>query len=153
MLQTLTHFYRLTIIKRLSAHKMKLFLKYHGPAILWALFVLVICSVHLDSVDKSPLFFEGFDKLTHCGLFFTLIVLVCFGVIRQQKPRRLTYTGVFIIWIVSIIFGGLIEILQISIFTWRTGDWNDLFCDVLGACMGVFSVMLTIEAIGKNEKK
>lgn len=149
----LTHFYQLTITKRLSAHKMKLFLKYHGPAILWALFVLVICSVHLESVDKSPLFFEGFDKLTHCGLFFTLIVLVCFGVIRQQKPRRLTYTGVFIIWIVSIIFGGLIEILQISIFTWRTGDWNDLFCDVLGACMGVFSVMLTIEAIGKNEKK
>ncbi|WP_162996729.1 VanZ family protein [Mucilaginibacter kameinonensis] len=132
---------------------MKLFLKYHGPAILWALFVLVICSVHLDSVDKSPLFFEGFDKLTHCGLFFTLIVLVCFGVIRQQKPKRLTYTGMFIIWIVSIIFGGLIEILQVSIFTWRTGDWNDLFCDVLGACMGVFSVMLTIEAIGKNEKK
>ncbi len=149
----LTLFYLPTSTRRLSAHKMKLFLKYHGPAILWALFVLVICSVHLDSVDKSPLFFEGFDKLTHCGLFFTLIVLVCFGVIRQQKPKRLTYTGMFIIWTVSIIFGGLIEILQVSIFTWRTGDWNDLFCDVLGACMGVFSVMLTIEAIGKNEKK
>ena len=132
---------------------MKLLLKYHGPAILWALFVLVICSIHLDDVDKSPLFFEGFDKLTHCGLFFTLIVLVSFGVIRQQKPRRLTYTGMFIIWAASIVFGGLIEILQIFVFTWRTGDWNDLFCDVLGACMGVFSVMLTIEAIGKNEKE
>jgi VanZ family protein len=132
---------------------MKLFLKYHGPAILWALFVLGICSIHLDSVDKSPLFFEGFDKLTHCGLFFTLIVLVSFGVIRQQKPQRLTYTGMFIIWATSIFFGGLIEILQVSVFTWRSGDWNDLFCDVLGACMGVFSVMLTIEAIGKNEKK
>lgn len=153
MLLMLTHFYLPTITKRLSAHKMKLLLKYHGPAILWALFVLVICSVHLDSVDKSPLFFEGFDKLTHCGLFFTLIVLVCFGVIRQQKPKRLTYTGMFIIWAISIFFGGLIEVLQVSVFTWRSGDWNDLFCDVLGACMGVFSVMLTIEAIGKNEKK
>jgi VanZ family protein len=132
---------------------MKLLLKYHWPAILWALFVLFICSAHLDSVDKSPMFFAGFDKLTHCGLFFTLIVLVCFGIIRQQRPRPITYTRLIIILVVSIIFGGVIELLQLSVFTWRSADWNDLFCDVLGACMGAFGVMLTVEAIGKNEKK
>jgi VanZ family protein len=131
---------------------MKLFLKYHGPAILWALFVLYICSADLGSVDKEPMFFAGFDKLTHCGLFFTFTVLLCFGVIKQQRPRPFTYTKAIAILAASIFYGALIEVLQAEFFTWRTADWNDLFCDVLGACMAIFGVMLTVWAIG-NEKK
>jgi VanZ family protein len=127
-------------------------LKYHGPAILWALFILIICSVNLGSAGDSPMFFAGFDKLTHTGLFFTLIVLWCNGVIRQQKPRPFSYKQALIVMVAAIVFGGLIEILQLEIFTWRSADWNDLFCDVLGTCMGIFGVMLTLGARG-NEKK
>jgi len=131
---------------------MKATLKYYGPAILWALFILTICSVNLGPAGDSPMFFKGFDKLTHTGLFFTLVVLYCNGVIRQQKPRTLSYTRALIIVIAGIAFGGLIEILQLEFFTWRSAEWNDFFCDALGACMGVFGVMLTVSAIG-NEKK
>jgi VanZ family protein len=131
---------------------MKLFLKYHGPATLWALFILYICSADLGSVDKAPMFFAGFDKLTHCGLFFTFTVLLCFGIIKQQRPRPFTYTKAIVVLAASIFYGGVIEILQLEFFTWRTADWNDMFCDVLGACMGIFGVMLTVWAIG-NEKK
>jgi hypothetical protein len=42
--------------------------------------------------------------------------------------------------------------LQLEAFYLAHGDWNDMFCDVLGACMGIFGVMLTVGAIG-NEKK
>jgi VanZ family protein len=49
------------------------------------------------------------------------------------------------------LYGGLIEILQETIFTWRSGDWNDLFADSVGACMGIFSVVITDRAIN-NEK-
>ncbi|PWK75914.1 VanZ family protein [Mucilaginibacter oryzae] len=131
---------------------MKPFLKYHGPAVLWALFVLYICAADLSSVDKSPLFFEGFDKLTHCGLFFTMTVLLCFGIIRQQKPHGFTFIKAVVVLAASIFFGALIEVLQAEIFTWRTADWNDLFCDVLGSCMAVFAVMLTVWAIGYEKK-
>ena len=131
---------------------MKATLKYHGPAILWALFILIICAVNLGSAGDSPMFFKGFDKLTHTGLFFTLLVLYCNGVIRQQKPKPFSYTQAFVIVIAGIAFGGLIEILQLKFFTWRSADWNDFFCDALGACMGIFGVMLTVSAIG-NEKK
>ncbi|QEC77318.1 VanZ family protein [Mucilaginibacter ginsenosidivorax] len=131
---------------------MKATLKYQGPAILWALFILIICSVNLGSAGDSPMFFKGFDKLTHTGLFFTLVVLFCNGIIRQQKPRPLSYTRALIIVIAAIVFGGLIEILQLEFFPWRSAEWSDFFCDGLGACMGIFGVMLTINAIG-NEKK
>jgi VanZ family protein len=131
---------------------MKAILKYHGPAILWALFVFTICSVNLGPAGESPMFFKGFDKLTHAGLFFTLVVLLCNGLIRQQKPKPFSYTQALMVTIATIALGGLIEILQLTIFTWRSGDWNDMFCDVLGVCMGIFGVMLTVGAIG-NEKK
>jgi len=131
---------------------MKAILKYYGPAILWALFILIICSVNLGSAGDSPMFFEGFDKLTHTGLFFTLTVLYCNGAIRQQKPVTFSYKQAFITMVAGIFFGGIIEILQWEFFKWRSADWNDFFCDALGACMGIFGVMLTVSAIG-NEKK
>jgi VanZ family protein len=131
---------------------MKAVLKYYGPAILWALFILIICAVDLGPESESPMFFAGFDKLTHTGLFFTLTVLCCNGFIRQQKPRTFPYKQLAVVTIVAIFYGGLIEILQLKVFTWRDADWNDMFCDVLGTCMGIFGVMLTIGAT-VNEKK
>jgi VanZ family protein len=131
---------------------MKATLKYYGPATLWALFILIICAVNLGGVSESPMFFAGFDKLTHTGLFFTFTVLYCNAFIRQQRPLSFPYKQLAVVTIVAIFYGGLIEILQLKVFTWRSADWNDLFCDVLGICMGVFGVMLTIGAIG-NEKK
>lgn len=131
---------------------MKAILKYHGLTILWALFIFVICSVNLSSASDSPMFFPGFDKLTHTGLFFTLVVLFCNGIIRQQKRPTFTYKQIIVVVLAAVFFGGVIEILQLTIFTWRSAEWNDLFCDVLGICMGIFAVVLTLSAVG-NEKK
>ncbi|SDE17533.1 hypothetical protein SAMN05216464_104228 [Mucilaginibacter pineti] len=127
-------------------------LKYHGPAILWALFILIICSVDLSAAGESTAFFPGFDKLTHCGLFFTMVVLCCNGIIRQQKPKSFSYKQALVVMVAFGLFGGLIEILQLEVFTWRDADWNDLFCDVLGVCMGMFGVMLTVTAMSHEKK-
>jgi VanZ family protein len=131
---------------------MKFALKYHGLTILWALFVFTMCSVDLGDVGDSPAFFPGFDKLTHTGFFFTLVVLVCNGIIRQQKPARFSYKQAILVTLVALVFGGLIEILQLTIFIWRSADWSDMFADSLGACMGIFSVMVTIGAVGYDKK-
>ena len=131
---------------------MKVTLKYYWPAILWALFVFTMCSIDMGNVGDSPAFFPGFDKLTHTGFFFTLVVLVCNGIIRQQKPFGFSYKQAVLVTLVAIIFGGLIEILQLTIFIWRSADWSDLFADSLGACMGIFSVMVTISAVGYVKK-
>ena len=98
------------------------------------------------------MFFAGFDKLVHTGFFFTLVALSCNGIIRQQKPVRFSYKQAILVTAFAIFFGGLIEILQFYIFTWRSADWNDLFADSLGACMAIFSVMITVEAIGHEKK-
>ncbi|RWY46267.1 VanZ family protein [Mucilaginibacter gilvus] len=122
-------------------------IKPYRPAILWALFILVICSIPMGSVGSSRLFFPGFDKLTHCGLFFVLAVLYCYGSIRKFKTRQVRSEIAIKNTIVLISYGALIEVLQMYIFTWRSGDMADLFADTVGACMGIFGVLVTSNAL------
>ncbi len=126
---------------------MKMVFKYIGLTIWWALFILIICNIKLGEVAGSPLFFPGFDKLVHCGLYFVLVAFCSTGYIRKFGVSKLTDGAGVVITIAAIIYGGLIELLQAYVFTWRSGDWADLFADTVGACMGIFSVILTIKAI------
>lgn len=126
--------------------------KYYWPAILWAFFILVICNMSLGKIGESSRFFPGFDKLTHCGLFFTMTVLYCSGYLRAKNLSGLSFVQAFFITLAIIFYGGVIEVVQKYIFVWRSGDWNDLFADGVGACMGIFSIMVTIASTknGKN---
>jgi VanZ family protein len=123
-------------------------LKYHRLTILWALFIFVTCTIKIgDNITHQPLFFPGFDKLVHCGFFFVLTIFWCNGIIRQQNTGLMSYKSAAMVAIFAILFGGLIEILQLTIFTWRSGEWPDLFADTVGTCMGIFGVMITCRAI------
>ncbi|GAB3925135.1 VanZ family protein [Mucilaginibacter myungsuensis] len=122
-------------------------LKYQRPAIWWALFVLLICNIKMgDSVNDSPMFFAGFDKLVHCGLFFVFAVFVAYGWIRQVGAENFKWTAALKVFMIALCFGALIEVLQLYIFTWRNGDFEDLFADAVGVGMGVFSILVTLNA-------
>jgi len=123
---------------------MKNLFKYYGPALWWALFILFMCSIKLGSVSGSPMFFPGFDKLVHCGFFFVLVIFGFYGLSRQQIPAGMPYKAVLFIIATAIIYGGIIELLQLYIFTWRSGEWDDLFADAVGASMAGFGILLTV---------
>jgi VanZ family protein len=125
-------------------------LRYYRLTILWALFVLVMCSISFGPVGTSPLFFPGFDKLAHCGFLFVLVVFCCNDIIRQQNTGYISYKSAIRVTALAILYGGIIEVLQLTVFTWRSGDWADLFADSLGACMGIFSVVITDRAINNE---
>jgi VanZ family protein len=125
---------------------MNALLKNQRLTLLWALFIFILCNIQFGSVGKSSLFFPGFDKLAHCGFFFVLVVFSANGFIRQNLNERLSYNNAFFITLIAIAYGGLIEIVQLTLFSWRTGDWDDLFADTVGACMAIFSILITINA-------
>lgn len=131
---------------------MRNILKYQGLTLLWGLFILFLCSISFGEIAKSKFFFPGFDKLTHCGLFFVFTVFMCSGLIRSNHRYRLTYSYIFWSLVIPILFGGLIELLQLYIFTWRSGEWGDLFADGVGTGMGVFSVLITIWSVNYGKK-
>lgn len=131
---------------------MRKVLKYQRLAIGWALFILIICNMSVGSIGKSRLFFRGFDKLVHTGLFFVLAVFVFFGLIRQYKDAAFSVRRIIAAILLLILFGGLVEVLQWKVFTYRSGDWADLFADSVGTFMGVFGVLFTAYAC-RYEKK
>ncbi|PAW92627.1 hypothetical protein CKK33_03585 [Mucilaginibacter sp. MD40] len=130
---------------------MKSTFKYYGPAILWALFVLILCAIPISVREGEGLFFAGFDKMVHCIFFFVLSVLYCTGSIRKWHTRNIRIEIAMKNTIVLLSYGALIEVLQSRIFTWRTGDWHDLLADTIGASMGIFAVLVTGNAINSNK--
>jgi VanZ family protein len=126
---------------------MKALFKYYGPAILWASFIFIMCSIDLGGIGKASIFFPGFDKLAHCGFFFVLVIFWCAGLIRQQSSKAISYKSLTIITVIAVLYGGLIELLQLTVFTWRSGEWADLFADAQGASMGAFGIMITVKAM------
>lgn len=118
---------------------------------MWALFIFIICNVDLGGTGKSALFFEGFDKLTHCGLFFVLITLAVNGYLRQNQINTLKIVPAFEITLLAVVYGGILELLQRYVFTWRAGEWADLFCDTVGSCMAMFCILVITQAV-KNAK-
>ncbi|HVW98497.1 MAG TPA: VanZ family protein [Mucilaginibacter sp.] len=126
--------------------------RYYWPAILWALFILIICSIKLGEVAESPLFFAGFDKLVHCGLFFVIALFMATGYTRKKAQPFVSITALITAVIIATIYGGTIELLQRYFFPWRSADWNDLFADIIGILMAVFSIFITSKALGHEKK-
>ena len=127
-------------------------LRHQYLAILWAIFVVIMCDIPMsDSGIMGVAFFEGFDKLAHTGFFFVLTVLLFFGKIKQQNSYSYRPLTILKILAVTTALGVLIEVLQLVVFTYRSADWWDLFADMTGVGMGIFSYIF-LHRFRFNEK-
>lgn len=114
-------------------------LRYQYLAILWAIFVVVMCEMPpFGPQGLGVTFFEGFDKLAHTGFFFVLTVFLFYGKIRQQLSYTYRAITIFKILLITAALGALIEVLQLFIFTYRAAEWWDFFADMTGVGMGIF---------------
>ncbi|MBE9599630.1 VanZ family protein [Pedobacter sp. MC2016-24] len=117
-------------------------LKYQIWAIVWTIMILVLCNIKMPDTGGTGIFFEGFDKLVHLGFFFVLTVLLFYGKIRHQHNYSFRSLTIFKIILITATIGGGIEILQTTVFTYRSGEWWDFGCDMIGVLMAVFSYVL-----------
>ena len=77
---------------------------------------------------------------------------MCNAVLVKNTPRNLTLVQAFACLLVAVLFGGAIELLQKYLFTWRSGEWGDLFADAVGAGMALFSVLITTWTVNYEKK-
>ncbi|WP_353196067.1 VanZ family protein [Parapedobacter defluvii] len=116
-------------------------MKHYSWAVLWAIVVLVLCSIPSESTDSIPKF-PGIDKLVHSGFFFVFTVLLYYGAIRKGGTARPSWGITMRVIIFSFLFALFTEFLQWKIFTYRSAEAWDLFADVVGTGMGVFAYLL-----------
>ena len=128
-------------------------LKYQGWAIFWTIFIFTLCNIKMpDDGGGEGFFFIGFDKLVHLGFFYVLTILLFYGKIRHQGGYNFRSLTIFKIVILTATIGGFIELVQWKLFTYRSAEWWDFGCDMLGVFMGVFSYVL-LHKSNYNEKK
>lgn len=121
-------------------------------ALVWTVVILVLCNIKMPDSKGPGFFFEGFDKMVHLGFFYVLSVLLFYGKIRYQHNYSFRSLTIFKIVLISAVIGGGIELLQWKVFTYRSAEWWDFACDMIGTFMGVFSYIL-LHLSNYNEKK
>ncbi|MBK9282915.1 MAG: VanZ family protein [Sphingobacteriaceae bacterium] len=98
--------------------------------ILWALIILVLCATPGSYLPTASwLEMLSFDKWVHAGLFFiltSLVFLLCF-----KKQWDFTYW--IVLFILTLSYGGLLEIMQALVFSERSADWQDFVANSFGS--------------------
>jgi len=91
-----------------------------------------------------------FDKLVHVVMYSVLSFLLfppfCNQFLNIEKRFRIR----LIIILVSVSYGGIMEILQENIFTNRGGNWIDFTANSVGAILGVLFAPLVLKYLPIN---
>jgi VanZ family protein len=106
------------------------------PALIWALFIFVLCAIPGNKIPEITFWhWLRWDKLVHLFLFGALSLFLL-GANSEIKKRPLWFKE-YCLWIVlAIIYGGVIEIMQATLFLQRSGDWRDAMANAIGAISG-----------------
>ena len=112
-------------------------MKYFWYPLAWFLVILVLCGMPGKDIPHiSFLELLAFDKWVHAGIFFILALLLMRGM-KLSYPRVAYITAVFFTLAVSIPYGGLLEIMQGTLFEDRSADLYDFIANSFGAICGV----------------
>lgn len=116
------------------------YLRNYAWAIIWAILMLVLLLLPAKNFEVDAVtFYEGFDKMVHCGIFFILGILLYWEAIL--KSPRTVNKWISIIKIVSstVIFAFATEAAQQYLSLSRTADVWDIFADLTGIGMATFA--------------
>lgn len=103
---------------------------------------MVLCGLPGSYFPTVRTFWEwlGPDKIVHSLMFAALSFSIIVGYRKEYLEGDKAYR-VKLQWItlaISILYGGLTEILQYYVFVNRYGSVYDFFADVIGCILGVF---------------
>lgn len=109
-----------------------MFRRRFSRSILWAVIILVLCTIPgKDIPEPDFLRWLKADKLTHIFLFGTLAYLLLLDA-SSIPGKKLT----FILIVITIAYGGLIELLQSIPIVQRDSDIRDAAANAIGAIFG-----------------
>ena len=115
-----------------------MFFKCYKWAILWALVILVLCGMPgRDIPHISFLEIPNFDKFVHAGIFFVLTLLIVRGFLLQTTFIKLQQNAKLIAFVICVVYGGLLEIMQGTLCQGRTAEVFDFFADSVGVAAGL----------------
>ncbi|MDP1801053.1 MAG: VanZ family protein [Bacteroidota bacterium] len=98
-------------------------------SIIWAAIIFALCATpghFIPSVNWLELL--SFDKWVHATMFFILSSLLFLVVIKRKQPKQY----MIIYFLVCVLYGGLLELMQAKCFSNRSADWQDFVANSFG---------------------
>lgn len=120
-------------------HRMKKICVSLLPAILWAITIFILSAVPGDKLYMPPIW--NADKFAHIAVYFVLSASLIFGFLRIGYCKSFI-RQIFMAITISVVFGGILEILQQHIFIGRFGDILDFVANSTGAILAGFIAFL-----------
>lgn len=116
---------------------MKQFMLKHSLSlsIIWALIILGLCSMpgqYIPSVSLLEML--SFDKWVHAGIFFVLCILI----FTTIKKTNRSIAQIYLFLVLGILYGCSLEVMQGTLFSNRSADWNDIIANSFGCIMAFF---------------
>ncbi len=113
--------------------------KYHKT--LGIIFIVTLLSL-MNTSDLQPediKLIPHFDKIVHFLMYFTLAFVFMF---EYYIHHHKSISKISSILILPLIYGGLMEVLQITITSYRSGDWWDMLANGSGIFAAFFAVKI-----------
>ncbi|CAN5523380.1 hypothetical protein BH10BAC1_BH10BAC1_02520 [soil metagenome] len=115
-----------------------MFLKHTKWSMLWALIILILCGIPGKDIPHiSFLELLEFDKFVHAGIFFVLLALTVRGFVMQTHFQILQQSPKLIAFILCVSYGGLLEVMQATLFVGRSADIYDFIANSFGCTLGL----------------
>jgi VanZ family protein len=115
-----------------------MFFKHTKWSMLWALFILILCGIPgRDIPHISFLELLSFDKFVHASIFFVFVLLTIQGFVLQTIFLKLQSFAKLAALAICILYGGLMEIMQGTLFIERSADIYDFIANSFGCLMGL----------------
>lgn len=117
-------------------------LKNYIWAIVWAIVILALLLLPSKNFQVEEVtFFEGFDKMVHCGIFFVLAILLYWESILKSKRTVNKWVSIAKVICSTIIFALVTEAAQKYLSPSRSADSWDIFADVAGVAMATLAFL------------
>ena len=122
------------------------------PVFVGFLIFTVTCLISSDDVPQLPPVL-AWDKVAHFGMFFVLSAVSLFDYYRLHSSRPRMSRWVFWGFILPVIYGAAIELMQKYFFSSRSAELADFLADLLGSLTAWLIALFLYKKNRKQEKK
>lgn len=101
----------------------------------WTIFIQVLFCLPGTSLPSAGFFgsIEHFDKIVHFIFFAGFVSLWCYYFARKGASFRALKITFFVIWLIAVTNGIVVEYIQYYFIPFRSFDEKDIIADMLGA--------------------
>ncbi len=120
-----------------NIHFLNLIKSFWKP-VLWGITIIILSLMSGKDVKKINIFnFEHADKIIHFIMYFVFSYFLFESFLKYFKTKIKTYRKIVYVLTISVLFGIIMEILQIMLIVNRSGEVLDFIANTIGSILAL----------------